>query len=382
MIHLILQRFMMRRWNLENQPVAKTKTRRKRRYRRRRVDTPGEMPGRIQAPPEAQPTVIHVTSYGQGDSHWRTINDIQALEALIAKQPRCWIEVSGLANDQLIIALGKRFALHPLALEDVMNLHQSPKIDVYNDMLFIVCRLITSAASCETEQVSLFVANNVLISFHERDSKFTALIRERIANKRGRLHQTGVDFLAYAILDALIDTNFLIADTLADRIEELDDEVTDNLSDQTIHSIRMLRHDLLIVRRTVWPMRDVINQLIRDDHQVIREETKTFLKDVYDHAVQLIDLIEVYREMCADLRDFYLSAINLRSNEIMKVLTIISTIFIPLGFIAGVYGMNFNTESAWNMPELSYRYGYLWVLAVMGMITGGMLFYFRKQKWI
>jgi len=357
-------------------------TRMRRRDRGQGDSVPGSMPGITQSPVGAQPTRIRATVYGQGRHSEILIDELSKLPNLDNKSVNLWIDVTGLADGQLISDLCEKLGVHPLALEDVLHVHQTPKIDVYQKQLFIISRLISVHDVCVSEQVSLFVGSNVLVSFQERESEFMELIRQRIFAKKGRIHESGADFLAYAILDALIDANYLAADSLAERIETLDEEVTENLTDGTMHSIRLLRHDLLLMRKTIWPMRDVVNQLIRDEYFVIQPETKVFLKDCYDHTIQLIDLVEIYRELCADLRDFYLSAISLRANEIMKILTVISTLFIPLGFIAGVYGMNFDSKSPFNMPELRWQYGYPFVLLLMAATAVGMFYFFRRQKLI
>lgn len=355
----------------------------KRHFKRLRSQQPGTLPGQLSAPEGAHPTRVRWTRYTPAGVASDWVQDIEQVRTSKVANEQTWIEVCGLQNQQWLEALGKRFQVHPLVMEDVSNSQHSPKLDVYENNLFIVLRLITNADPCETEQLSIYLTERTLISFHEQESRFSDLIHERILQRLGRLRDSGVDFLAYAIIDALVDTNYLVADTLAQRIELLEDEVaTTNFSDDLLQSIRSLRHDLLLTRRTIWPIRDVLNQLIRDQYSLVQPETRTFLKDCYDHAIQLIDLVEVYREMCADLRDYYLSMINLRANEIMKVLTIIATIFMPLGFIAGLYGMNFDRSSAWNMPELGWSMGYPAVLLFMLAITLGMLYYFRTRRWI
>lgn len=355
----------------------------KRHLKRMKLQKPGSLPGQISAPDGAHPTRIRCTAYSREGVHSSWVEHVDRLPSIAAKGKNVWIEVSGLANIPSLTALGERYHIHPLAMEDTVNAQQSPKLDVYGDFLFLTLRLIVNSEPCETEQVSMWLGEHVLISFHEQESPFNELIRERISQRLGRLRHSGVDFLAYAIIDAMVDTNYLVADALVDRIERLDDAVAEKvISNDLVHSIRTLRHDLLITRRSLWPIRDVINQLIRDSHPVIQPETRTFLKDCYDHTIQLIDLVEIYREMCADLRDYYLSMINLRSNEIMKVLTIIATIFIPLSFITGLYGMNFDTRYAWNMPELQWPYGYPFALGLMGLTVLSLLGYFRWKHWV
>lgn len=356
----------------------------RRHFKRLRAQRPGSLPGLITAPEGASPTRIRRTVYSSDGVHseWLKEGTIKCLPT--KANEKTWIEVTGLADTEWLSALGEEMNIHPLAMEDVVLAQHSPKLDTYGQQLFIILRLIVNSEPCETEQVSLFLSDRTLISFHEQESQFNGLIRDRISRRLGRLRDSDIDFLAYAIIDALVDTNYLVADSLVARIERLDDEVSETtLSNQLVHAIRTLRHDLLIARRTIWPIRDVINQLIRDAHPVIHTETITFLKDCYDHTIQLIDLIEIYREMCADLREYYLSMINLRSNEIMKVLTIIATIFIPLSFITGLYGMNFERPGhPWNMPELGWAFGYPYALSLMVLTAGSLLMYFRWKRWL
>ena len=339
------------------------------------------MPDYYAAPDDARPTSVRWTAYDTDGVESRILETGEPIPQ--ATRNNTWVEVTGLADTQWLSAIAQQFQIHPLAMEDILNVHHSPKLDVYANRLFVVLRLIVHPEPCETEQVCLYLGEDLLISFHEQESAFTQLIHDRILRKLGRLRDRKTDFLAYAIIDALMDSNYLVADALVERIERLDDAVAETVvSNNLVHSIRMLRHDLLIARRTVWPMRDVLNQLIRDQPAIIQAETVTFLKDCYDHTIQLIELVDVYREMCADLREYYLSMINLRSNEIMKVLTIIATIFIPLSFITGLYGMNFDRKYSMNMPELGWQYGYPFALFLMALTTAGMLWYFRRRHWL
>jgi magnesium transporter len=226
------------------------------------------------------------------------------------------------------------------------------------------------------------LGKNFVLTFQQQSGDCFDPVRDRIRTRRGRIRNAGADYLVYALIDAVIDSYFPIVETFADHLEELEDQVATRQSPNVIDRIHEVRNDLLLLRRSVRPHRDALNELVRDEHPLICNETRVFLRDCYDHTIQLIDLLEVYREMCADLRDYYLSIVSNRMNEVMKVLTIIATIFIPLGFIAGLYGMNFNTSLPGNMPELNVPYGYVGAIAMMSLVALGMLAFFWRSGWI
>ena len=251
------------------------------------------------------------------------------------------------------------------------------------DLLLIVTRLVALIAEhLESEQISIFLGKNFVVTFQQRSGDCFDPVRERIRTSRGRIREAGADYLAYALIDAVIDTYFPVVEQFADHLDDLDEEVATRQTPTVTDRIHGVRNDLLLLRRSVWPHRDALNELVRDQHPLITDETRVFLRDCYDHTVQLIDLLEVYREMCADLRDYYLSLVSNRMNDVMKVLTIIATIFIPLSFVAGLYGMNFNTALPGNMPELNWPYGYVGAISVMVVIALGMLIYFWRRGWI
>jgi magnesium transporter len=234
----------------------------------------------------------------------------------------------------------------------------------------------------DTEQISLFVGGNYVLTLQEHADECHEKIRERIRKSGAQIRRAGADYLAYAILDSVIDSYFPILDHFVDQLEELEDEVVAGRQPDLAERIHALRNDLLVLRRSIRPHREALNELARDEFSLITFETRVFLRDCYDHTVQLMDLLEVYREMCADLRDYYLSTVSKRMNEIMKVLTIIATTFMPLSFIAGVYGMNFDTRSPWNMPELGWPFGYAFALGVMAAVALAFVIYFRHKDWL
>jgi magnesium transporter len=334
--------------------------------------------------PAAQKTKIRVTAYGPEALVEDEIRDPRQLRKFLEQYSVTWVDVVGLGDARTLEELGKIFDLHPLALEDAVHADQRAKVEEYGDqLLFIIARLVKVEERMHSEQISLFVGKNFVISFRERaDDCFTPL-RSRLEAARGRIRQAGPDYLAYALLDAVIDSFFPILEQFGERLDRLDDDLSTKTAGRVIANIHDARSELLLLRRTLWPHREAVNQLIRDPQRLIGDETRTYLRDCYDNVIQAIELVETYRELCADLRDECLSFISNRLNEIMKVLTIIATIFMPLSFLASLYGMNFNTAaSPWNMPELNWRYGYLFLLALMIAVVSVMLFFFHRHGWL
>ena len=342
------------------------------------------MPGTLKVAADAPHPVLRVIAFNKERLVEEPVDTVDGLAAYLDESNVTWINVDGLGDAATIRQIGELLGLHSLALEDVINVHQRAKVEPYHDHLFVVTRLVTMIAPdhLDSEQISLFLGKNYVLTFQQLPGDCFDPVRERIRASRGRIREAGADYLAYALIDAVIDSYFPVVDEFADHLDHLEDEVALRQSPEVIDRIHELRNDLLLLRRSVRPHRDSLNELVRDEHPLIGAETRVFLRDCYDHTVQLIDLLEVYREMCGDLRDYYLSIVSNRMNEIMKVLTIIATIFIPLGFVAGLYGMNFNTKLAGNMPELNMPYGYLGALAVMMCVALGMLFYFWRHGWI
>jgi magnesium transporter len=290
--------------------------------------------------------------------------------------------VDGLGDATTIKTLGERFDLHTLALEDVVNVHQRPKVEPFEKHLFIVARMVRPGEQVDTEQISLFVGERYVLTFQESGGDCLEPVRERIRKSSGRVRKVGADYLAYALLDAVVDSYFPVVELYADELERLDEQMESRHDLQINSRIHNVQNDLLMLRRAIRPHRDAVNQLIRDGHPLIQEETKVFLRDCHDHTVQLSDLLDVYRETCGDLRDYRLSVVSGHMNEIMKVLTIIATIFMPLGFIAGVYGMNFDPKLPGNMPELTWPYGYVFALLLMSLSVAGMVSFFWWKGWI
>ena len=291
-----------------------------------------------------------------------------------------WINLDGLHDVQIIEKLGQHFDLHPLILEDILHTGQRPKLEDFEKYVFIVLTMLTCTGdnqTVETEQVSIVLSSNFVISFQERIGDVFDQIRERLRNAKGRIRKMGPDYLAYSLIDAIVDSYFTILEKMGEKIELLEEQLVVEPTEQTLHQIHRLKREMIILRKSVWPLREVISGLQRTESALIKDTTSIYLRDVYDHTIQIMDTIESFRDMVSGMVDLYLSSISNRMNAVMKVLTIIATIFIPLTFIAGIYGMNFE-----DMPELRWRLGYPAVLLVMVLVAVVMLFYFRKRKWL
>jgi magnesium transporter len=290
-----------------------------------------------------------------------------------------WINVDGLTNTEVIQDLGRCFSIHPLILEDLQNTEQRPKMEDLGNYLYLTIKMMTMGEvtkAITTEHISMILGSNYLITFQEDVGDVFDPVRERI-RREGRIRKFGPDYLVYALIDDIVDNYFLVMEQLEERVEGLEEEMVVNASQQSLSKLNTLKKDMIHLRKAVWPLREMINALDREDSPLIREETRIYFRDVYDHVIQVIDTLETFRDMVSGMIDIYLSSLSYKMNEIMKVLTLIATIFIPLTFVAGVYGMNFDY-----MPELRHPYGYFMVWGVMIVVVVVMLVYFRKRQWI
>ncbi len=332
--------------------------------------------------PNANPTTIRIMAFGRNELLEREIKDISEMRSIMVAYRSIWIDVTGLGSQERLTEISQLLQLHPLAMEDVVNVHQRAKVDEFHDSIFVVSRMVDGDDALQTEQLSFFLTKQVLLSFQERPGDCWDPLRQRIRTQRGKVCEAGVDYLLYALLDAVIDSYFPVMERLAEQVDAIEAEIIEGLDRSQMQSIHQLRGQLLSLRRAIRPHREMVNELIRDSLPHISPETRIHLRDCYDHVVQVVEAVDTYRELTSDMRDFYLSSVSNSMNEVMKVLTIISTIFIPLSFIAGVYGMNFETTSPWNMPELKWYYGYPFSLALMGTVAFGLLVYFRGRRWL
>ena len=353
------------------------------RRRARRRSKPGTAPGIIQVDAEAPVPEVTVMAWGPDQFEEASAPTIGAIQALRERYPVVWVNVDGLGKVSTLEALQQAFALHPLAMEDVVNLHQRSKVDDYGDHLYLTMRMFTHGGELAEEQISLFLGQGWVLTFQEHPGDCLELVRQRARQGRPRMRGGGADYLAYAIVDALVDHVFPVLEHYSDQIEELEDQIFESTGNEPAVRLQRIKRDLVIVRRAVWPLREALSHLLREDSPLITDETRVYLRDAYDHAVQLLDLVESDRENASGLKDVLLSVISNRMNEVMKVLTIIGTIFIPLGFVAGLYGMNFDASvSPWNMPELGLTFGYPLALLIMASIAGGLLVYFKRKGWL
>lgn len=358
---------------------------------KKRYSRPGSAPATLSSPPSAARPVLRVTEYGEHTATEHTVANVAEFPLAAEDGKVRWIEMNGLADVEALKALGEKYGLHPLALEDTLNVGQRPKLESYDGHIFIVAQMIYQEGGdtlC-AEQVSIFICNGILITVQEDpDQDVFEPVRQRIRAGGGYLRKMGADYLAYALLDAIVDHCFPVLEQIGEELQELEVEVLDKPGRSCVGKLHNFKRTLMHLRRFVWPERDVVSALLHSDSPLIRRETKVFLRDLYDHTVQIMDLIESYRDLSTSLFEMYLSSVNLRAAEVMRVLTVMSSIFIPLTFIAGVYGMNFAPEPAANMPltanmpELYSPYGYVGVLTLMLTVAIGMVLFFKKRKWL
>ncbi|MCA9105282.1 MAG: magnesium/cobalt transporter CorA [Planctomycetales bacterium] len=349
----------------------------------RRQSRPGANPAIVQAPIEAKPSRMHVLAYSPKQFLDKDITDLAALSGMAASHSVCWIDVAGLADVGLVKQLGEKFDLHPLAIEDVMNLHQRAKVEPYEHSLFVIARLPQLIdGHFSSQQLSIFLRGNTVLTFQEETSDWFEPVRERVRKSLERSRSIAPGFLVYALLDVVIDSYFPIVDALGDELDEIEGLMASGETRVVLGRIHQLLHELLLVRRTIRPHRDAINELIRDSSERMDAETLFFLRDCADHTIQLIELLEVYREMCIDYRDFHLSLISNRMNEVMRGLTLVATVFMPLNLIAAIYGMNFADDSPYNMPELRWRFGYPAVLGLMVCVAVLTVVWFSRRGWL
>ena len=355
----------------------------RRQLRFHRQTHPGAAPGTVQVAPGAAAPQIGVLSYGPDRLTETEAIDLAGLPAVVAAHEVTWIDVVGLGDGSVLRKLGELFELHPLAQEDVVNVHQRSKVEPYEDLLFIVARMPDRIEDrFESEQLSIFLRKNLVVTFQERAGDSFDPIRDRIRRNLGRTRAAGADYLVYTLLDSVVDSYFPVLDRLGDDLERLEEDLTSGVELNALSRIHALRHELLMVRRSIRPHRDSLLELVRDHPSLMQPETLVFLRDCADHSIQLIELLEVYREICTDLRDYQLSLLSKRMNEVMKVLTLVATIFMPLSFIASLYGMNFDRDSPYNMPELGWSFGYPAVLTVMITVAIGMIVWYRTRGWV
>jgi magnesium transporter len=352
---------------------------------RLRYHLPGTPPATLVShAPKAAPSVITLIQYDSERIFEARFETFEDLMKNFDPSMTNWINVDGLYDIELLRKLGERFNIHPLALEDVLNTTQRPKVELYNDQFFIVSEMIYEEDQRITlEQLSIFLGKSYVLTIQEESERDVfEQVRSRLRAGRGYGRKMKSDYLAYALLDATVDQFYPVLESLGDSIESIEEELLRKPSRDTLRRLYEQKRLMLQLRRTAWPQREILNTLLRDDSGLVSKETQVFLRDCYDHTLQVIDILENLRELSTGLMDVYLSSLGFRTNEIMRVLTVISSIFIPLTFLAGVYGMNFHTEQPWNMPELNWPFGYVLCLGVMASIAAGMVIFFKRKKWL
>ena len=348
---------------------------------------PGSLPGTISIGEQAQPPEISLIDYNQERHEYLTHLTPDECAAYLDTESVSWFDVAGLGDKLTLEKLGQVFNLDSLIMEDVVNVPQRPKLEDRQEHLVIITQMANlkpQARGFWLEQVSLILGENYVLTIQEEPERDCfEPIRDRLKRNRGIIRQQGTDYLTYALWDAIIDGYFPVLEAYGEQLDLLETETLQQPGDRTLGKIHHLRRELLALRRGIWSQRDALNTLIREGHLLIGDRVRPYLKDCYDHTVQIIDTIETYRELTSGLMDIYLSAVNNKMNEVMKTLTVVSSIFIPLTFIAGIYGMNFNTDvSPWNMPELNWYWGYPFCLGVMFAIALVLIIYFWRRGWL
>ena len=354
----------------------------KRKNNKRRTRKAGLPPGSLVFAGERRLETARITiiDYDENTVREKQVDRVEDCLQFKMAPTVTWINIDGLHEVTIIEEIGKHFDLHPLTLEDILHTGQRPKFEDLESYIFVVLMMLRFDDESQTilsEQVSLVLGSNFVISFQENIGDVFEQIRDRIRNAKGRIRKMGADYLMYALLDAIVDNYFGILEKLGDKIESMEQELVSDPTEKTLQQIHHLKREMIFLRRSVWPLRELISGMERSESPLIKETTDAYLRDLYDHTIQVIDTVESFRDMVSGMLDTYLSSISNRMNAVMKVLTIIATIFIPLTFVAGIYGMNFE-----HMPELKWRWGYAGVWLIMLGVAGVMVLYFRRKKWL
>jgi len=349
---------------------------------KKRSDKTGLPPGTLLHIGEEKTRTVRLAriDYSETEFHQQESDAFEACLPMEEASRVRWLNVSGLHDVELIEKIGKNFDFHPLMLEDILNTEQRPKVEEHPNYFFVVLKMLSQNGTkngITIEQVSIIFGPQFVVSFEEGGNDLFGAIRERIKNNKGIIRKMNSNYLAYALMDAIVDHYFVILEKLEEQIEDLDEELISNPSPQTLYRIHGLKRDLIFLRKSVWPLRELIVELERRESPLIDKTISIYLRDIFDHAVQAIDTIEAFRDIVSNMLDVYLSSISNKMNEVMKVLTVIATVFIPLTFVVGIYGMNFKY-----MPELEWHWGYPMVVLVMAAAGAGMFLYFRKKKWV
>ncbi|MBS1995217.1 MAG: magnesium/cobalt transporter CorA [Cyanobacteria bacterium SZAS LIN-2] len=355
--------------------------------RRRRLTpkvVPGSYPEHVRFDPNAAKSVVTYAAYDETKFIEGRVETAAELEAMVGKWTVLWVNVEGLGSAEIVKEMQRIFSIHPLAMEDIVTVHQRSKYETYDENFFLIGHMLEDRGhELVTEQVALYVGKGFVLTFQEGPIDCTTPVLERLEKGQGRLRKLGADYLAYSIIDSLIDCYYPILEDFGERLEILEDEILDHPDRRTMQQVHLIKRELLSLRRTLFPLREAMNQILRAAPDSFSADTMLHLRDCYDHVVQITDFIETYRELAADLMDVYLSSISFRLNEVMKVLTVITTICAPPTLIAGIYGMNFKSEASnFNMPELNWVYGYPFALGLMVLTSLVMFFVINRNGGI
>jgi magnesium transporter len=353
----------------------------------KRYHAPGTEPGSLleREQESARPLRILVADYNERDHVEFDAKSIDELGPYLSTSTTTWIHFEGYCPPDIMEQIGALFGLHSLAMEDVMNSGQRSKAETYDNNLFVILsRAKLGERGVFSEQLSFFLGNSFLLSFYNGKNEPFANVRKLLRNRTCKIRSRKADYLLYALVDTIVDEAFPLLESYGEFVEDLDEELLDNPSRSNLEKIHRAKRELLLIRRILWPQREIVNTLIRDEDELLENNTKIHLRDCYDHTIQTMEILEIYREVVSNMFEVYLSSLSNRINDIMRILTIIATIFMPLMFIVGVYGMNFgiNTKSPWAMPELKWYYGYPLIWLVMFGIAGAMLYYFKRKQWL
>lgn len=362
------------------------------RRRQERITAEFNMPGRAsflsgEHPSAIAMPVVHIMAYGPDGFVEKDISDLSELIVFFANWPVTWVNVDPVEQGpeaRLVIEkFAKIFSLHELVVDDIVNVHQRSKVEEYEEHLFVVTRMLIDKDEVETEQLSLFLGKNFVLTFREVPKDCLDPVRDKIRRGRGRIRQERADYLMYAIIDAVVDSYFPLLASIANRIDDMEDNVLEKFEEETPSEMYELRRDVLTLRRAIWPARELLNTLIRDTMPLVSDTTRLYLRDCHDHSIRIIDLLEMYREVCSALMEVHYTRASNRLNEVMKSLTLITTLFIPPTLIAGIYGMNFNSsKSPFNMPELEMYYGYPIAILMMILVTLGVVVFLNYKGWL
>ena len=348
---------------------------------RSRAEKAGSLPGSLihLGEQKMESAQVMAVDYNAASYSYRQIDDVTDLAMVKDANSTTWITVAGLHDVAVIGAIGRFFDIHPLLLEDILNTDQRPKLEQYDNYVYLILKALSLEENgrIRTEQISIVLGKTFVLTFEEREDDTFQALRQRIENDQGRIRRQGADYLAYTLLDIIVDNYFLILESLGERVEELEDDLIISANHDTLEQIQHLKRELLYLRRSIWPLREVVGALQRGESDLFSPDTLIYVRDVYEHTIQVIDTMETYRDIVSSLLDIYLSSLSNKLNETMKVLTVISTIFIPITFVTSLYGMNFR-----HMPELQWRWGYLTVWAVIVITAVAMVLYFRHKKWL